>query len=128
MTPLTRSEVIDALLANEITVHSVGNTSYRSAFYEPFTVATGGRDFDIYGNFRDVLLEISRFEVFGKFVVTYLSPAADRDENQIELKIRLRRTGRYGSTKLLESIFRKSGETAEFFPQSVQLGDKFPRQ
>lgn len=116
MTPLSRSEVIDALLANEITVHSVGNTSYRSAFYEPFTVATGGRDFDIYGNFRDVLLEISRFEVFGKFVLTYLSPAADRDENRIELKIRHAGLGGMAVLSYLTPSSGKAGKRLSFFP------------
>ncbi len=116
VTPLVRSEVIDALLANEITVHSVGPAFFRSAFYEPFTVATGGRDFDIYGNFRDILLDISRFEVFGKFVVNYRSPAVDGDENRIELKIR---HAGLGGIAVLSYLTPSPGTTAKplsFFP------------
>ena len=116
VTPLIRSEVIAALLSNEITVHSVGNPSFRSAFYAPFTESTGGRDFDIYGNFRDILLHISRFEVFGRFVVTYHSPARTAHENRIELKIHLAGLGG-------RAVFRyptpSSGQAANrlaFFP------------
>ena len=116
VTPLTRTEVIDALLANEIRVHSVGNSSFRSAFYEPFTIATGGEDFDIFGNFRDILLGIARFEVYGSFVVTYISPAVEPGEHWIELRIRYAGLGGMASLRYTTPTSGKMGNLFSFFP------------
>ncbi len=116
VTPLIRREVIDALLSKEITVHSVGAPRFRSAFYEPFTESTGGRDFDIYGNFRDILLEISRFEAFGTFLLTYQSSARDGDENRIELRIHFAGLGGRAELRYPTPTSGKALNRLAFFP------------
>ncbi|MBU0559457.1 MAG: VWA domain-containing protein, partial [Bacteroidetes bacterium] len=65
-TQLDKQTVINSMLSKEILVHVIGSTVYKSAYYDPFTIATGGSFYNIDGNFRDILLEISRFEVSNK--------------------------------------------------------------
>jgi Mg-chelatase subunit ChlD len=87
VTPRTKSETIDALLSHDITVHAIGATSFKSAFYDPITTATGGQYYDIYGNFRDILLEISRMRVVGSYWISYESPRVGQGQNRITLEL-----------------------------------------
>jgi len=68
VTSLTRQQVIGQLLLNGITVHCIGNTTYQTSWYNPIIEPTGGNFYDIYGNFRDILLDISRMRNFNKFM------------------------------------------------------------
>lgn len=88
VTSLSRNEVIDELLSNEITAHCIGPENFKSAYYDPIIIATGGDYFDIYGNFRDILLKISRFNSSGKFLIKYNSEFTVAATNQVKLDIR----------------------------------------
>ncbi len=87
-TQLKKDEVINALLSKDITVHAVGSTYYKSAFYDPIIIPTGGNYYDIYGNFRDVLLDISRFKTSGKYIISYTTSNIQSQSNLIKLEIR----------------------------------------
>jgi len=86
-TNLTKSEVVNQLLLNGIVVNAIGPESYKSAFYDPIISPTGGNFYDIYGNFRDILLDISRFETSGRYIVNYTSENTQKP-SQIKLLVR----------------------------------------
>ena len=88
VTSSTKQQVIDALLLNGITVHSIGNTDYKSSYYDPIIQATGGDFYDIYGNFRDILLDISRLNSAVGYLLSYTSPNTGTNSNTIDLDIR----------------------------------------
>jgi len=96
-TSLTKTEVMDELLSNEITTHCIGAQAYKSSYYDPILLATGGDYFDIYGNFRDILLTISRFNSSGKLLIAYDSPSTSPGTNYVQLDIRYQGLG--GSTE-----------------------------
>lgn len=87
VTSLTRQETIDALLARDVTVSAVGDEFYKSRFYDPFTLATGGSFFDIEGNFRDILLDISRLGSVDRYRLTFRSPAEGSQARQVGLRL-----------------------------------------
>lgn len=86
-TPLNKQQVIDQLLLNDITVHSIGNEGYKSSSYDPIIIPTNGKFYNIYGNFRDILLDISRMRAAGKFVISYNS-SSPGSPNEVKLEIR----------------------------------------
>jgi hypothetical protein len=73
VTSRTKQQVINLLLANDIKVHCIGSQEYKSSFYDPIILPTGGNYFDIYGNFRDIFLTISRMRSSDKYLVQYRS-------------------------------------------------------
>ena len=83
-----KGEVIDALLENQVVVNAVGASAFKQSYYDPFTLATGGNYYDITGNFRDILLDISRLPESGRYMLTYLSPNREETVNRVELEIR----------------------------------------
>jgi Mg-chelatase subunit ChlD len=85
-TALSRQEVLNALLASEITVHAIGSTSYKND-YDAFTIPTGGNFYNIYGNFRDILLDISRMKTAGRYLLTYASPIAEKIERTAKVEV-----------------------------------------
>jgi len=87
VTPLARQVVIDSLLRNGIVVDAIGASDYKSSFYDQITNATGGNYFDINGNFRDILLSISRINYAYKYLLTYQSPSTSTSARTINLKV-----------------------------------------
>ncbi|MGE5401612.1 MAG: VWA domain-containing protein [Ignavibacteriales bacterium] len=89
-TKLTKKTVTDSLLVKGIIVHSIGDKQFKSSYYDPIVIATAGNSYDINGNFRDILLDISRVKSVFKYMISYNSTAASQQgsENQIKLKIR----------------------------------------
>lgn len=74
-TQLTPQDVVNEMLTHSITPHCIGNTAYQLDFYSPILFPTGGDFFDINGNFRDILLEITRLNSTGSYILSYLSNA-----------------------------------------------------
>ena len=86
-TSLTKNEVISALLSNGLVVHAIGPEFFKSDFYDPIVNPTGGDFYDISGNFRDILLDISRLYSITKYVISYQSQTAQLP-GEINLQIR----------------------------------------
>ena len=85
-TPLRTTQVVNQLLAGEIIVHAIGATSFKSA-YDPIYNATGGNYYDIYGNFRDILLDISRLQAMGRFWIGWTSAFPSPSARTTKLEI-----------------------------------------
>ena len=78
-TQLTPQDVVNEMLTHSIVPHCIGNTIYQLDYYNPILFPTGGDFFDIHGNFRDILLEISRLNSTGSYRLSYLSNANPGD-------------------------------------------------
>ncbi len=87
VTSRSRQEVINELLLKDIVVHSIGAAQFQTNWYNPIIEPTGGNFYDIYGNFRDILLDISRLNSTSRFLIAYTSPGAIQGANQIKLKL-----------------------------------------
>lgn len=87
VTQQTPENVIKSLLANGIQVNCIGNTFFQVDFYDQIVLNTGGLFFDIYGNFRDILLEISRLGQATNHFLTFNhpEPITASDEFAIEV-------------------------------------------
>lgn len=70
--PYVVQDVIDPLLMQGITVNCVGPTYNYTDWYEQIVLNTGGSFFDIYGNIRDILLEIARTDESPNYLITYI--------------------------------------------------------
>lgn len=87
ITQLTKEEVVTEMLAKGIAVHNIGNPTFQVDWYEPITIPTGGLYFDIYGNFRDILLELSRLPGTSVFQLSYESDGTTGVPHDVELEI-----------------------------------------
>jgi Mg-chelatase subunit ChlD len=83
----TKVQVVDRMLALDITVHGVGLTSLQTDWFNPIVLPTGGNFYNINGNFRDILLDVSRFESQDQYNLTFVSPIASSGTRELELKI-----------------------------------------
>jgi hypothetical protein len=68
-------------------VYAIGPTYYQSAWYAPIVDPTGGKFFDITGNFRDILLDISRGRANGRFMLSYRTSAAPSGQRQVKVEV-----------------------------------------
>lgn len=98
-TNLTIQDVVNSMLSLGVTVHCIGNPTEQTSFYNPIVDPTGGSYFDIYGNFRDILLEISRLESSSQFLLTYNS--ISQLNNDVSGKLEIHYAGLGGSSDFI---------------------------
>lgn len=84
---LSVQDVVNRLLFCDVTVHSISLPSLRTKWCNPIIEPTGGNFYDINGNFRDILLDISRMRETSRYLLIYKSPGALQGVNQIALEI-----------------------------------------
>ncbi|MFB6319674.1 VWA domain-containing protein [Saccharicrinis sp. FJH54] len=70
-TSLTKAVVTDALLEKGIVTHCIGNASEQLYYYDQIVLNTGGSFYDINGNFRDILLDVSRLGQLPEFILSF---------------------------------------------------------
>ena len=87
ITSLNKQRVINSLLTHEITVHAIGREQFKSYFYDPIITSTGGEYYNIDGNFRDILMNISHLKTAGKYLLSFRSVNTDQETNNICLEI-----------------------------------------
>ncbi len=78
-TQLIPQDVVNEMLTHSVDPHCIGNTQFQIDFYNPILFPTGGDFYDINGNFRDILLEISRLNSTGSYRLSYVSSANPGD-------------------------------------------------
>jgi hypothetical protein len=83
----TKQQVVNRMLEMGTTVHGIGLTTLQTEWFEPILVGTGGNFYDINGNFRDILLDVSNFESEDRYLLTYES-YNNLGEYTVELQIR----------------------------------------
>ncbi len=72
-TTLTIQDVVNSMLSLGIVTYCIGNPDEQTTYYNPIVQPTGGEYYSINGNFRDILLEISRLEASSQFLLKYNS-------------------------------------------------------
>lgn len=72
-TQLIPQDVINQMLTHSIVPHCIGDPQYQLDYYNPILFPTGGEFYDINGNFRDILLEISNLNSTGAYRLSYQS-------------------------------------------------------
>ncbi|UCE04951.1 MAG: VWA domain-containing protein, partial [bacterium] len=103
-------DVVDRLLLYDITVHSICEPNLKTQWCNPIIDPTGGNFYDIHGNFRDILLDISRVKATSRFLITYSSPGAVSGINQIKLELHC---AGLGGTAYAEYSYAGSGNQVE---------------
>ncbi len=82
-----KQQVVDRMLQMDITVHGIGLNSLQTEWFNPIVQPTGGNFYDIEGNFRDILLDVSRLQANGLFKLSFTSNLATSAEKQFTLEI-----------------------------------------
>jgi hypothetical protein len=86
-TTYTKQQVVDRMLAMDIKVHGVGLVSLKSDWFDPIVIPTGGNFYDIYGNFRDVLLDVSRMKSQDVYLLKFKSKLSNYAGKELKLVI-----------------------------------------
>ncbi len=87
ITQETKESVIDQLLAKGIQVFCIGTSAFQTDFYDQIVMNTGGNYYDINGNFRDILLDVTRLQQSTNYLLSFLPevPLAQNDEIKVEV-------------------------------------------
>jgi hypothetical protein len=78
-TQLEPQDVVNEMLMHSVVPHGIGQTYYQLDWFNPILFPTAGDFYDINGNFRDILLQISRLSSTGYYRLSYLSNASPGD-------------------------------------------------
>lgn len=107
-TSYSKTQIVNRMLEMDFTVHGVGPLYLQTTWFNPIVLPTGGNFYDITGNFRDILIDVSRMKVQDKYSLTYKSPV-NIGANTIRLQIHYAGLG--GETTTSYSISH-NGRTA----------------
>ncbi len=83
----TKEQIVDRMLFMGITVHGVGLNDLQTEWFNPIVMPTGGNFYDIFGNFRDILLDVTDFKSQFIYLISYNSSNLDEGSNTIKLEI-----------------------------------------
>ncbi len=83
----TKQQIVDRMLALDIRVHGVGLLELQTDWFNPIVLPTGGNFYNIFGNFRDILLDVARMKSQDKYLVGFQLSDPQDAPHQIRLKI-----------------------------------------
>jgi hypothetical protein len=83
-----RDPLINTLLAKGITVHGVGPLTLQTEWFNPIVLPTGGNFYNIAGNFRDILLDVSRLKTEDSYTLSYTSKISRVDLHLLSIQVR----------------------------------------
>lgn len=83
----TQKQIVDRMLSLGIKVYGVGLTSLQTKWFNPIVLPTGGKFYDIDGNFRDILLDVARMKSETHYHLTYNSDAEKDESKTIALHV-----------------------------------------
>jgi Mg-chelatase subunit ChlD len=126
-TNFTVNDVVNELVANAVKVYTIGPAANQTQWYDQIVLNTGGDFYDINGNFRDVLLQISRTSGTNKYVMKYNSSAPLMQLHTIKVEVHYRGLGGYDIATV---NFVNSPHLISYFPnpakEMVQLNISNP--
>ncbi len=111
----TKQQVVDHMLENGITVHGVGLNELQTEWFDPIIYPTGGNFYDINGNFRDILLDVSNIDSEDRFLLSYESTSTQQ-ENEIKLEIRYAGLGGNKTLVYSKPLLSTNPQKLSFFP------------
>jgi hypothetical protein len=83
----TQEQIVNQMLQLGIRVHGIGLLQLQTDWFNPIVLPTGGNFYDIYGNFRDILLDVTNLGQTAIYCLTYTSPFVEPGTNQIKLEL-----------------------------------------
>jgi Mg-chelatase subunit ChlD len=83
----TKKEVVDRMLMMGISVNGIGLTELQTDWFNPIVLPTGGSFYNITGNFRDIMLDVTNFESQYIYSLKYECPNPESESNEIKLEI-----------------------------------------
>jgi len=86
-TTLTAEAVVNELLQKSIVVHCVGDINNYADAYNRIIIPLSGNLYNIYGNFRDVLLDIANMKVQDRYKLNYTSNFQTGENISIKLEV-----------------------------------------
>jgi len=122
VTQLTKEQVVNELLLKSVQVHCIGNAAEQLNFYDQIIINTGGDFFNINGNFRDVLLKVSKIGESPRYVINYLpSPSITTSTT---FKVEAHSAGLGGSSTIIYNpALQKAGDgkaTINMYPNPIK--------
>jgi Mg-chelatase subunit ChlD len=110
-TTLTAAPVLKRLLSKGITVFSIGPVEYQTQWYMPLYDPTGGRFYDINGNFQDILMDIADMNSSKNYLVSYTLPTAfDAGRSSIVLEIHAQGLGVKDTVRSMPGLGKRATE------------------
>jgi hypothetical protein len=97
-------------------VHAVGAESEKAAFYDPILLATGGNYYNISGNFRDILMDISHMKTGFRFLLSYVSTQPAAPSRRIRLEVHTVGLGGYAETTVASTGTAKAAVRLGCYP------------
>lgn len=116
VTSLSVNEVTNALLLQGIAVHCIGNPVEQVNFYEQITIPTGGDYFSIEGNFRDILLDISKLQYVTDYLLVFNSDLELNEINSLKLEVHYAGLGGFAKTVLQIPAIAKKYFSVSCYP------------
>ena len=104
ITQLTKESVINQLLAAGIQVHCIGDPVFQTNYYDQIILNTGGSFFNIYGNFRDIMLEVSRLNQATNYLLSVNPPDGIRAGDEFKIEVH------YAGLGGMDSIYFEPGK------------------
>jgi hypothetical protein len=111
----TKTQVVDRMHELGITVHGVGLNNLQTEWFDPIIIPTGGNFYDINGNFRDILMDVSNIDSEDRFHLSYES-TSQQQENEIKLEIRYAGLGGNKTFLYNTPSLEKESTKLSFFP------------
>ena len=129
----TKQQIVDRMLSMGITVHGIGLTSLQTLWFNPIVLPTGGNFYDINGNFRDILLDVSHHRSVTRYVVKYNSLFQNLTTRQILLKIHYAGLGGSASIDYVPPEFEMPNHSLSCYPNpfnpsiTIQINQTQPK-
>jgi len=114
-TSYTKTQIVNRMLEMDFRVHGVGPLYLQTTWFNPIVLPTGGNFYDITGNFRDILLDVSRMKVQDKYSLTYKSPG-NIGANTIRLQIHYAGLGGETTTSYSVPTFSRIANALVCYP------------
>jgi Mg-chelatase subunit ChlD len=86
----TQQQVVNRMLDMGIVVNGVGLTSLQTDWFNPILIPTGGNFYDINGNFKDILLDVSNMDDQTRYILSYQS---QQQTVSIDIKLEIHYAG-----------------------------------
>jgi Mg-chelatase subunit ChlD len=83
----TKRQIVDRMLSMDITVHGVGLEELKADWFDPILIPTGGNFYDINGNFRDILLDVTRYKSQDKYLLSFNSGLENISFGELKIEI-----------------------------------------
>ena len=79
--------VVNRMLSMDITVHGVGPLFLQTTWFNPIVIPTGGTFYNIDGNFRDILLDVTRLDAQDMYMLQYTTSRTQGENISLKLEV-----------------------------------------